>query len=496
MFAAPGGAAACAPWPCPFPGAVLAPGGGAAALCGDCWLNGAFDGPRGDGQISHLGGAAPNGAKAADDFHLMDDFVHDVRTFTATLLTTTTVGLVKPRAEIWSDCNGCPSELLYTFDNPLVVETGLTQGLAFDGRPLRIVHVTFDVTRETLAVNRNVVLHGGTYWLSVYGRTDGLGPTMQMYDVTYWGTTRGFGGGVQGKPAYKIDGVPSANYGVFTFPAGCGATAWHSVVDDCCIGCTDLNFSFCATPCKVLVDNGGARRQAAAEDVGSTARFAPASLSAMETRSADDFVLAGCGDYHICYVEACVLTNCPTFEGVLELYGNDCNRPAYALHGQPLFNQQYLATKIVPLGFTAFMEGKTVSAYRLEFHDLPVVIPGGRQYWISAGVKYTFSINERAFFCYNADCSRSCLVRWNDGRVLTATTLDDRARVHGCVSPQECNGWARVGSDFSFLIAGDGLATPGPINSTPACAVDFNRDGALNTADIFDYLNAWFVGCP
>jgi len=51
----------------------------------------------------------------------------------------------------------------------------------------------------------NVVLHGGNYWLSVYGRSDGLGPTMQMYDVTYWGTTGGPGAIVQGKPAYKIE---------------------------------------------------------------------------------------------------------------------------------------------------------------------------------------------------------------------------------------------------------------------------------------------------
>ncbi len=464
--------------------------------CDGCWNNGAFDGPRGDGQISHLGGASPLGAKAADDFTLMDNFVHDVRTFKATLLTTTTVGLVKPRAEIWSDCNGCPSELLYTFTNPLVVETGLTQGFAFDGRPLRIVNVTFDVTQETTIANRNVVLHGGNYWLSVYGVSDGLGPTMQMYDVTYWGTTRGFGGGVQGKPAHKIDGLPSPNYNVFTFPAGCGPTAWHSVVDDCCIGCTDLNFSFCATPCKILVDNGGGRRQLAGEPVGSTSKFAAGTFSAVETRSADDFVIPGCGDHHICYVEACILTNCVTFDGVFELYANDCNKPSYALHGTPLLAQQFIATKIIPLNYTAFMEGKTVTAYKLEFHDLNIVLPGGRQYWISAGVKYTFSINERAFFCYNADCSRSCLVRWNAGKVLTAQTLDDYAAAHGCTSPQVCNGWSSVGNDYSFLIAADNLVVPGPINSTPACSVDFNRDGSLNTQDIFDYLSAWFVGCP
>jgi hypothetical protein len=475
----------CSPSPCPFPGA--------AVTCGDCWYNGAFNGTT--GQASHLGGALPNGAKAADDFYLVEGFVYDLKTFTATLLTTTTPGLVRPKAEIWSECNGCPGQLLYTFDNPVVVETGLIAGPAFDGRPLRIVHATFDVSREAVMANRNVVLHGGNYWLSVYGRSDGLGPTMQMYDVTYWGTTTGFGGGVQGQPAYKIDGLPTPNYNQFSFPAGCGPNAWHSVVDDCCVGCTDLNFQFCTTACKVLVDNGTARRQVALEPVGSTSEFAPASFSAAETRSADDFVLPGCENFRICYVEACILTNCPTFDGVFEVYANDCDKPSYALHGVPLAGQ-FVATKIIPLGFNALMDGRTVTAYKLEFHDLPLTLAGGRQYWISAGVRYTFSITERAYFCYNADCARTCLIRWNQGRVLTATTLDDYSRIHGCNSPVLCNGWAKVASDFSFLIAGDGLTTPGPIVSTPSCAADFNRDGSLNVSDVFDYLSAWFDGCP
>jgi len=66
----------------------------------------------------------------------------------------------------------------------------------------------------------------------------------------------------------------------------------------------------------------------------------------------------GCQTYHICYVEACILTNCPTFDGVFEIYSNDCNKPSYALHGAPLAGQ-FIATKIIPLGYTAFMDGKT-----------------------------------------------------------------------------------------------------------------------------------------
>lgn len=455
------------------------------AGCGTCtWLNGAFDGR--DGTLSHLGGAAPSGIKAADDFFLCEGFVYDLSTISATLLTTTTQTpnntFLKPKAEIWSDCNGCPDRLLYSFDKPLVTETGATFGTAFDGRPLRIVNVTFDVARETVIGNQNVVLKGGNYWLSIYGQTDGLGPTMQMYDVTYWGTT---GNGIRGLPAKKVNGLATPTYNQFNFPSGCGTGGWHSV-DDCCIGCTDLNFSICARACKILIDNGGARRQSSTEVVGSTSQFAVGSFSAAETRTADDFVVPPCQDYRICYIEGCVLTNCPTFDGAFEIYTNDCNKPSYALHGSAL--QSGIATKIIDLGYSALLDGRTVRAYKLEFHDLNFTLSGGRQYWLSVGVKYTFSIVERAYFCYNADCNRSCLIRWNNAKVLTATSIEA-----GTVNTL---GWADTGNDTSFLIAADGLSAAGPIGATPACRADFNIDGVLNSQDIFDYLNSWFTGCP
>ena len=147
-----------------------------------------------------------------------------------------------------------------------------------------------------------------------------------------------------------------------------------------------------------------------------------------------------------------------------------------------------IATKIIDLGYSVSMEGRTLRAYRLEFHDLNFTLTGGRQYWLSIGVKYTFSIVERAFFCYNADCARNCLIRWNNGKVLTATTIQA-----GTVNTP---GWADTGNDFSFLIAADGVNSPGPIGATPACRADFNVDGVLNSQDIFDYLNSWFTGCP
>lgn len=448
----------------------------------DCvWNNGAFDGR--DGQASHLGGAITHGKKAADDLFLCEGYVYDLSTVSATLLTTTLQGLVKPRMEIWSDCNGSPGSLLYTFEKPNVVETGRNFGTAFDGRSLRIVDVTFDVARETKVENKNIVLKGGTYWISIYGTTDGQCPTMQMCDVTYWGTAGNQV--IKGVPARKIDGVPTPSYNQFNFPG-----PWGSVLDDCCVGCTDLNFVFCAEPCKILIDNGGGRRQVGSEAVGASSQYAPTSWSQIETRAADDFVAPPCDPIEICYVEGCVLTNCIGFWGVFELYNNDCNKPSYALGGQPIGGQQYLATKIIPLGYSAIVDGRTLNAFKLEFHDLAIRLDGGKQYWISVGVKHTFSINERAQFCYNSDCRRSCLIRFNEGRALTAFTTETLR--DGSVVP----GWAKVGNDFSFLIAAEPVRSTAPIGSTPACAADFNVDGSINAADIFDYLNAWFTGCP
>ena len=34
------------------------------------------------------------------------------------------------------------------------------------------------------------------------------------------------------------------------------------------------------------------------------------------------------------------------------------------------------------------------------------------------------------------------------------------------------------------------------IHMDERCPADFNKSGALEIADVFDFLNAWFAGCP
>lgn len=451
---------------------------------GDCrclWDNGVFDGR--DGQVSHLGGFVPHGAKAADDFYLCEGFVYDLQNIQATLFTTTIAGLVKAKAEIYADCDGRPGELLYTLDGVGVARTG--PGSIFgqnprDGRDLVIYDWTFTVgPNQALPQNRNIVLKGGAYWISVYGLSDNQCQTMQMCDITYWGTAGNRV--IKGAVAHKTFGVPTSMWNQFNFPG-----PWTRV-DDCCVGCTDLSFAVCATPCKILVDNGEGRRPVAGSPVpGSPSEFAVSSWSTIQTRSADDFVVPPCSDYRICYIEGCVFTNCVGFTGAFEIYSNDCKVPNYAINGQPLYTGGP-ATKVIDLGYAATVNGQTYKAYKLEFHDLNIVLQGGRQYWISIGVQHTFSALERAYFCCNADCERSCLVRWNRGMFLSSTT-------RSAYNP-DVLGWADAGCDFSFLIAADPIETDAG-GAAASCVADFNRDQALDVLDIFDYMQAWFAGCP
>ena len=59
--------------------------------------------------------------------------------------------------------------------------------------------------------------------------------------------------------------------------------------------------------------------------------------------------------------------------------------------------------------------------------------------------------------------------------------------------------WIDTGKDYAFRIAVRG--TLGLVNAQPAvppviCPPDINNSGAVDTQDIFDYMNMWFMGCP
>lgn len=456
---------------------------GSGCVCNG-WDNGAFDPATGDGQLSHLGGASTFGAKAADDFYLCEGFVYQLESITVTLLTSSIEVLAKAKLELYADCDGCPGELLYTFEKSEYSPSLGTWGTDPSGNPIRIHNVTFrPQASEPQKAARNIVLHGGSYWISAYGLTDNQCASMNMCDVTFWGTAPR--GTIKGSVAKKANGEPCSgqtSWGQYCFGN------WRSV-EECCIGCADLAFVVCARECKILVDNGYASRSA--DPAGSPSLYAP--FNTIDSRSADDFVVPPCAPVTLCYIEGCIYTNCAEqfLKGYFEIYGNDCKVPAYALAGTTNGNSasgpvvaSAEATKVVYLGYSVTIDNRSLRAYRLEFHNVNQTLQGGRQYWISLMTKYTGSSNERTYFCYNDKCD-GCLISWNAGQYL--------ARPVGMVMPPD---WVSVHKDFSFLVAIDRDTAPAGGSATPACTADFNRDGGVTVDDLFGFMNSWFTGCP
>ncbi|MDZ4685936.1 MAG: hypothetical protein SH850_12785 [Planctomycetaceae bacterium] len=458
----------------------------------DClWENGEWDGQ--DAQASHEGGAFPQGVKAADDFYLCEGFVYDLESICGWLCTDTLPQLYKARLELYSDCNGRPDELLYTFKNSVVAPTGQF----FDGYEL--VKYTFTVAnqgdpsrdnRNELACIRNIVLKGGTYWVSLIGISDNRCITMpNMCDSSFFATT-GLGV-IKGSVAHKIEGRDTGMWNQYDY----SGQEW-APLDECCIGCTDLAFTVCAEPCKILIDNGSADavfigEGGAERRVGS--RSERSTSPSRNSRAADDFVVNPCFDLLVCYIEGCIYSNCvpsqdgsPGFTAWYDIYDNDCKEPSYVLGREPLFKGS--ATCIIDLGYSVTIDGRSgLTGYLVQFHDIENVrLPKGKQYWISLSAADTFGQNERAYFCYNADCRRDCLIRFNPGHILGGLRSDGNLRTQ----------WESVGRDFSFLIAGENADELNGSGSTPACASDFNRDGNSTLDDLFAFLQAWFAGCP
>ena len=439
-----------------------------------------------DGQLSMLGGGVPFGAKAADDFTLDEGSIHTIESVSVVMSTNALPGLEKAKVEIYSDCNGCPDRLLRKF----TVHHTETLGALADG--YRIVRFTFVIAEQPTDDGSlsELILPGGTYWITGVGRTDGNDQTL-----AYFGTSRE---PVKGHTPKKILGAPSMDPAEFFFPGPWLDTA------ECCIGCTDLSFRVRGRSCKVLYASGPADLSSPG---GIVSEF---SEGVRDSRGAGDFAISPCHTVRVCYIEGCIYTNCVGFSAIAEIYANACHTPAGSPGRSALFTAK--ATSIEPLDSTVVISGTRLSAYRVRFNlfnDGSIVLPGGG-YWLSIAVYDTFSNGERALFCFSSRCRPACQVDFNPAAAADALSLASGGT------------WSSLpGREVSFLIAGeriDRMYTSGQGGDSPtggnsggsgtgsggngggdggaACIADFNRDGRLWVDDIFDYLDAWFQGCP
>jgi hypothetical protein len=427
-------------------------------------------------QASHEGGGLPFGMKVADDFYLEPGTVNELQSITATVLTNTVVGLTKARAEVYADCDGRPGQLLYTF-----TEFTKTEGPNLSTLPgYRQVEFQFRPADQNDPALRSIFLKGGSYWLSIVGISPNLCDQQNpaLCDITYWATADG---PMKGSVPVKVEGLPRDHSAPYNYTG----QPWRSIAD-CCIGCRNMSFTVCTQMCKILNDNGDPAIIGGQLGVASQRSLQPQ----FDARAADDFVSPPCVANSICYVEACVYTNCTPVNGFMDIYANDCHAPGALLATFP-------ATRAVPI--TLNLPGQPsplpngLRAYRLEFHNPGFTLVPGRQYWISFTVADNGAASTQTFWCYASKCTRTCQTLWN-----RAVGIQQLGQATGQIPPP-VNGsspWVPALGDLSYLIAVH------PVDDAPVsgqggqCAADINRDGARDLLDIFDFLQAWFAGCP
>jgi hypothetical protein len=413
-------------------------------------------------QQSQLPGVStvPFDYRVADDFYLLPGRMYHINSIEGTLITDSI--FPKARLELYNDCNGLPADPYFRVEPQAtsIVDTGST----FEGK--RVLRVRFDFT--------DLWLRGGeSYWVSFIGQ--GLGSPDETW---YWGTAgNGQSSGIKGRPgAFKsvIGGVPQ-----WTPIDGHGCPS--------CIGCTDFAFCVDAESCKILTDNGTYAPQGTISLDGPGGTFA---------RTADDFVVPPCVPQRLCYIEAYIASNCD--QARLAIYNNACDvhssTQGIAGGAHPDGFTPFatlIPDQVIQTGRTAVIGNLTLPIVCLRFWTFNLTLPPG-DYWLSAYGLSTGNAAQRAYFLFNQDCNRSCLIRWNEGNIYGPS-----------VQPAP-NTWVRGSSlfgvphDYSWLIAvHDAPVTfAGAGNGQTGCAVDFDGNGVLSVQDVFDYMAAWFAGCP
>ncbi|MFN7020980.1 MAG: hypothetical protein ACK4WH_06590 [Phycisphaerales bacterium] len=440
----------------------------AEQVCCRPWDNGRFD--RRNAQTSQIGFGEDwrlVGRVTADDFWLCEGNIYRIRGVSGQLTTDSIV----PKADviILEDCDGLPGEVVAAAYS--VPRTDLP-----NEAECLIGEVTISETGETTDDGFRVIdvranwdrlfLKGGAYWVIIYGYSGTADPDEQFF----WGTSGNQI--VKGKPGQFAE-----------FNDEMGGIEWTSI-DEICCGCTDFNFCVEGEACKILLDNGLPTLATAGDIAGPS--FSSQGNTATKVRTADQFVVPPCSDALLCYVEAWVWTNCDTIR--FELYADDCHLPADA---PPLAT--FTAYCTFDTGNSRVLGGQTVTLRKAVFFDGAMSVNGsgyllqaGRNYWLSAFADGTGRQNGRGFFAFNSYCDRSCWVNF------------DPSATKG--PPFATTPWRANALDNAFLVAvrpERRVSDPGDDNASGArCAADFNRDGNATVQDLFDFLAAYFNGCP
>ena len=456
-------------------------GNGIPDVCECYWTNATVDpasASTANGQLSHIGGGAGapplSGQRVADDFYVEPSRIDHVSGFTGWMLTNSFPGLRKARLDFYDDCDGAPALVPFkSYLNSMVVSTTPGSG-GFD-----LVEYSFSFCDDPLWLDGG--RGGRSYWVSLVGLTDGQGT-----DLSYWVAAPG--------QAQLLGSVPVKAVGAYAPPPATMPSwgPWNSIAT-CCIGCVNMVYALQGESCPIIWDNG-------AVDLGAGRGGSPSMniAGAVQSRSADDFLTQTCVDQQICYIDAWIWTNCNPADGFIEIYTNECepassvNAPTTRPGGNLPSNTPFLTltpNRVIPTGETAVINGATMNGYQLQFFPPPMVaLQQGQTFWLSAGGLNLGNIAGRAYFAYSTDCTLTCPIRLNPG----VTRLS--------VTGQEQWQYTAPPRSFAFRVAvkntTPAVTSGQPGSTTPGCAADTNHDGHLNVQDLFDYLSAWFAGCP
>lgn len=449
---------------------------------GECcrpWDNGGYDGA--GAQMSQTGydlNWQQFGRVTFDDFWLCEGNVYKVSHLRGVICTNAHVP--KAIVAISRDCDGRPDVtpggvLAYadsvpvdTTDLPLGTEcrTGsitITDTGQVNADGLRILIVEADFT--------GLWLKGGSYWVSFVGYSGNADPL----DEFFWG--------------FAGNGVVKGRPGVFYNSEDGTLTD----VDRLCCGCTDFAFCVEADQCKVLLDNGGPDLSVRAPSLatpGSTFR---------ESRAADDVVIANCEDRRLCFVEGYLLTNCDPPRIRLNVYDNGCKLPA--TFAPPAV---FEARCVTDTGMSMIVDGQELKLYRARFWDMqaidgsPFVLQQGKNYWFSVYGVGNGSQAQVAYALGAQRCDLNCAGR---------TSHFNQAAVSGRGVGRLDDSWIPVSQysgapfDLAFLVATDEVLPEmfrQPVVMPPIdpCPADTDRNGSVTLQDLFDFLGAWFAGCP
>lgn len=411
------------------------------------------------------------GRVTADDFWLCEGNIYRIRNLRAQLSTDSVV----PKADviILEDCDGRPgnpvaealSVLPPTTDPSLECLYGtvtITDTNAPDSDGFRLIDIEASWDR--------LFLKGGAYWVIVYGYSGTADPDEQFFWPSSGNQI------VKGKPGQfaELDETTEE-------------INWIST-DEICCGCTDFNFCLLGEACKILLDNGGPLLSLTGPDPASPSL--QTGSTAQVSRSADQFVVPPCDNQYLCYAEAWVWTNCDRI--AVDLFRNDCKLPVESTPEATFEAHCVFSTDI-----TRFFGNQELTLKKAVFFDFGIGAPGyllegGHNYWFSAYGLGENRQNARAFFAHNYFCDRTCWINFEPGATKGPpyVTGQWRSTADLAVGPH----------DFAFLVAIHQLAEPTtqlpPDLGIGACRADFNGDGTASLQDLFDFLGAYFSGCP